>query len=142
MKGGYHIRLSVTKPPSPASASTSSSYQRSHLDSTTAFVPSSLFQQLPAHPPKITARRYTFHHSRDKTATSEASEGVLERRDYRFGPLRVDWVDFDDMDLRSGAQKDKRISHKGLCRHLSSLYSGCCNIRTIILSLYEQRLGG
>ena len=114
MRGGYHIRISVTKPTS--SASTSTSYQPSHLDPPT-FVPASVFQPLPAHPPKLTARRYTIHNSRGKSQSIHSSQESFEHRDYRFGPLRVDWVDFDDMDLngsnRVSHSRDKNHGEKG-----------------------------
>lgn len=113
MRGGYHIRLQVLKP--SQTAPTSSSYQRSHLDSS-IFIPSSIFQPLPAHPPKQTGRRYTFHLPRDQ-APEEAKESESAYKDYRFGRLRVDWVDFDDMDAngltRSGSKKDKGQHSRG-----------------------------
>ena len=125
MKGGYHIRLSVTKPTNHTTP-TSASYQRSHLDTST-FVPSSLFEPLPAHPPKPTGRRYTFHHPREAVQPAEPSEEEPERKDYRLGPLRVDWVDFDDMDVngvsRRGSVKDKGQSRKGECKAMQSNYN-------------------
>ncbi|KAJ7626433.1 hypothetical protein DFH06DRAFT_1219913 [Mycena polygramma] len=66
---GYHIRISVVK----AGATQSSS---SHV-----FTPGSVFVKLPAQTPKPTARRNATYNPRNK--------------DYRFGPIRLDWVDFE-----------------------------------------------
>ncbi|EKM50439.1 uncharacterized protein PHACADRAFT_263734, partial [Phanerochaete carnosa HHB-10118-sp] len=110
MPGGYHLRLEVSK--STQTPSTPSSYQRSHLDSNT-FIPSSIFQSLPAHQAKPTGRRYSFFLPRDQARLSEAAPPgePSAYKDYRFGPLRVDWVDFDDMNLngltRSGPKNDR-----------------------------------
>lgn len=120
MRGGYHIRISVLKPiPTP---STSSSYKQSHLDTST-FIPTSLFHSLPPHPPKSTARRYTVHHARPQILG--ASEEKNESADYRFGPLRVDWVDFDNMDLdgakKAAVRKEKESLKRGLYQTLMNL---------------------
>lgn len=98
MRPGYHIRISVSKP--AQTSQTSSSYSRPQFNEAAEFIPSSLFQILPAHPPKSTGRRYTFHHPRSQTPAEQ------EHTDYRFGPLRIDWVDFDTsaMDV-SGSKK-------------------------------------
>lgn len=113
MRGGYHIRISLTKP-APTSSS-SSSYKQTHLD-TSLFIPASLFQALPVHPPRSTARRYTVHHPRTPAVGSPAQP--IEHRDYRFGPLRVDWVDFDNMDLEGakkvGGGKEKEKVKRGV----------------------------
>ncbi|GJE91160.1 ring finger and zf-UBP domain-containing protein [Phanerochaete sordida] len=116
MRGGYHIRLQVSKPAQTIPAS--SSYQRAALGSD-AFIPSSIFQSLPAHPPKQTGRRYTFHLPRDQ-AQPEDSEKTAEPsayKDYRLGPLRVDWVDFDDMEVsgltRNASKKEKGQNSRG-----------------------------
>lgn len=131
MRGGYHIRISVSKLSS--SASTSGSYQRSHLEST-GFVPSSIFEPLPAHPPKQTARRYTFDHPREQTTEDR------QRKDYRYGPLRVDWVDFDSMDLtgagRATHSRDKSIHVKGLyfCRGCLRYDIARCMVDSVCVS--------
>lgn len=113
MRGGYHIRISLTKP--VLSPSSSSSYKQSHLDTST-FVPTSLFQPLPTHPPKSSARRYTIHHPRVQAAGSPDESN--EHRDYRFGPVRLDWVDFDTMDLEGSKKlsggKEKEKAKRGM----------------------------
>ncbi len=116
MRAGYHLRICVSK--STPQTSTSSSYQRSHINST-EFVPSSLFQPLPSHPPKSTARRYTFHHPQNqgKSRFEDPSSEEEVRRDYRYGRLRIDWVDFDNMDIpgvkKTTIGKEKEKSGRG-----------------------------
>lgn len=64
---GYHIRI-VLHPNTPLSANNT-------------FVPTSLFQHLPAQTPQQTARRNALFNPKPK--------------DYRYGPIRLDWLDFD-----------------------------------------------
>ncbi|GLB41727.1 putative BRCA1-associated protein 2 [Lyophyllum shimeji] len=70
---GYHIRITVQRKtetyPKPQAAD--------------PFLPSRLFQHLPAHKPGSTARRNALFNPHNK--------------DYRFGPIRVDWIDFEEM---------------------------------------------
>lgn len=68
---GYHIRLTVQHKPDP---------NRPQSDT---YLPGHLFQQLPAHTPKPTARRNALFNPRNK--------------DYRLGPIRIDWVDIEKM---------------------------------------------
>ncbi|OBZ74261.1 RING finger protein ETP1 [Grifola frondosa] len=98
---GYHIRISLHCPSSSSSSTSTSYHHPSAISSTPSniFIPASLFQQLPSHSPKSTARRNTlsaYHHS-------SVSVSQSERRDYRFGAIRVDWVDLPDMDKTTGA---------------------------------------
>lgn len=108
MHTGYHIRLAITPPP-PHHAHTSSSFRPPAATAHAEHVPSSLFEPLPAHPPKPTARRYTFHHPRDQSVSEQ------ERKDYRFGRIRIDWVDFatNTMDAKAkasvGKEKEKHV---------------------------------
>ena len=74
-----------------------------------------------AHPQKQSARRYTIHHPRltqEETAReSSREEHSAAQRDYRLGLLRVDWVDFDTMDLeglkRGNIGKEKEAAKRG-----------------------------
>ncbi|KAI0705156.1 BRCA1-associated protein 2-domain-containing protein [Cytidiella melzeri] len=123
MPEGYHIRISVTNPEPAAFISTSSSFKQTHLQaSCSTFIPTSLFQPLPAHPQKAVSRRYTIHHPRStsKEESTRIADSVEynSKKDYRFGPLRVDWVDFDTMDLeglkKGSAGKEKEsLIHRG-----------------------------
>ncbi|KAJ7746861.1 hypothetical protein DFH07DRAFT_889398 [Mycena maculata] len=63
---GYHIRISV--------------HLKAGGNPSDTFTPGSVFAKLPAQPPKPTARRNALYNPRNK--------------DYRFGPIRLDWVDF------------------------------------------------
>ena len=69
---GYHIQI-VLNPPR--------TFHQPHPDS---FVPASLFQPLPSHSPKSTLRRDTL------------SRANLNK-DYRTGPISIDWIDFEQM---------------------------------------------
>ena len=98
MRNGYHIVISLSKP-DPQAIQASSSYHRSHFVDTPTVVPSSVFDILPSHPPKPAPRRYTFHHPRGE------EHAQLEQRDYRFGHLRIDWLDFDITNMNADAKK-------------------------------------
>ena|SRR5882762_10635666 len=75
---GYHIRI-VLHP------THTSSTKNSHpaFNSTCLFIPTSLFQHLPSQTPAHTARRNAPFNPKNK--------------DYRYGPIRLDWVDFENM---------------------------------------------
>ena len=124
---GYHIRIALTIPiPSQgASSATSTSYkQTSAIPGTQAFIPGSLFQPLPSHAPRFASRRNTFS---VPTFASEKEKQPEEpdRKDYRYGPLCVDWVDFPDMDTPgssfirvgsssgSGKDRDRSAQRRG-----------------------------
>jgi BRCA1-associated protein len=78
---GYHIQIVLNPENTP---------RESHTDS---FIPASLFQPLPSHSPK--SRRHT------------PSRQNLNR-DYRFGPISIDWIDFDQMSsIIHGGKKAK-----------------------------------
>ncbi|KAI0060982.1 BRAP2-domain-containing protein [Artomyces pyxidatus] len=81
---GYHVRIIVQAKASAANPKTDT------------FTPTSLWQHLPSHTPKSTARRNATYNPANK--------------DYRFGPIRLDWVDFEDMSkaLFSGKEKEGR----------------------------------
>ncbi len=82
MKRGYHIRIVLNPESDPSSKK--------------PFVPASLFQPLPNHSPKSSIRRNTF------------SRPSAENKDYRLGPITIDWVDFDYMSiLHSASGKEK-----------------------------------
>src|ERR1700728_2126535 len=83
---GYHIRI-ILHPNPPLSASNSS------FPNTDTFIPTSIFEHLPAQLPKHTARRNALFNSKHK--------------DYRYGPIRLDWVDFDNMSTAAVNGKEK-----------------------------------
>ncbi|KAH7929115.1 BRCA1-associated protein [Leucogyrophana mollusca] len=86
---GYHIRVVVHR-----KAEISQSHP--HSSSVDTFIPKNLFQHLPSHPPKPTARRNALFNPAHK--------------DYRYGPIRLDWIDFEDMNtaVYTGKEKESR----------------------------------
>lgn len=97
MPGGYHLRISLDVPTDNPPTTPSSFKQRAISSQGQIHVPKSLFDPLPAHTPKSTVRRNTFHDSR-QTASVSHSSFDQQHRDYRFGPLTVEWIDFESMD--------------------------------------------
>ena len=91
---GYHIQI-VLNP-----ENSSRTFHQSHPDS---FIPASLFQPLPNNPPKL---------RRDTLSRSNLN------RDYRTGPIRIDWIDFEQMSpILHGGKKVKEHG-RGVKRHL------------------------
>ena len=79
----YHIVISVHR---EIDASKSLHYPRQ------TFIPKSFFQHLPSHTPRPTTRQNAIINT--------------ARKDYRFGPIRIDWIDLGDMPLHTGKEKD------------------------------------
>lgn len=100
---GYHIRIALKHKSHP---STSASDQ---------FTPSSLFEQLPSHNPKSTARR-------------NATVNPQKLKDYRFGPIRIDWADFDGMNSSA-------LSTAGKGRVNTTGEAHCIMIRRTVFSI-------
>ena len=83
---GYHIQIVLNPENSPGTS------LQPHPDS---FIPASLFQPLPSHSPKSSLRRDTL------------SRPILNK-DYRTGPIRIDWIDFERMSsILHGGKKVK-----------------------------------
>ncbi|KAF9245295.1 hypothetical protein BU15DRAFT_85626 [Melanogaster broomeanus] len=82
---GYHVRIVVQK---------KAEISRSHPHVLDTFTPKSLFQHLPSQPAEPTSRRNALFNSAHK--------------DYRFGPIRLDWIDFENMStaVYTGKEKD------------------------------------
>ncbi|KAF9221389.1 BRCA1-associated protein [Gyrodon lividus] len=82
---GYHIQIIVQK---------NAEISRSHPHVVDTLVPRSLFQHLPSQPPKPTSRTNALFNPAHK--------------DYRFGPIRLDWIDFENMNtaVYTGKEKD------------------------------------
>jgi hypothetical protein len=79
---GYHIKISLRKP------------------STESFVPASLFQHLPDH---------SISQSKAPSSTSHNTEPTSEQRDYRRGPITIDWMDIEEVSQSfSGKEKGRR----------------------------------
>jgi BRCA1-associated protein len=81
---GYHIRIRVTAQSTstptktPTTTATTGKPARATW-STDTFTPKSIFESLPSHTPR-------------KTSKKNATLGS-KRRDYRYGPIRIDWLD-------------------------------------------------
>ena len=86
----YHIIISVQR-----KIELSTSYPHP----ADVFVPTNLFQHLPAHKPKPTKRKNAIYN--------------YEKKDYRLGPIRLDWVDFETMSNPASSGK-ARQENKGL----------------------------
>jgi BRCA1-associated protein len=85
---GYHIIITVD----PKSSDTKAKGIQT-------FTPKHVFQRLPAHRPALSYRRQSI--AREK------------KRDYRFGPLQIDWMDFETSNtalpsLSAGKEKEQR----------------------------------
>ncbi|KIJ62026.1 hypothetical protein HYDPIDRAFT_95269 [Hydnomerulius pinastri MD-312] len=82
---GYHIRIVVQRKAEISS---------SHTHVVDTYIPKSLFQRLPSQPTKPTSRRNALFNSAHK--------------DYRFGPIRLDWIDLENMStaVYTGKEKD------------------------------------
>ncbi|RDB23862.1 RING finger protein ETP1 [Hypsizygus marmoreus] len=85
---GYHIRLTLYR---------KAEISQSQPHATDSFIPSRLFQHLPAHKPKSTNRRNALFNPQNK--------------DYRFGPIRIDWVDFEQMSKAPYSAVGKEKEH-------------------------------
>ncbi|KAG6910230.1 hypothetical protein DXG01_012365 [Tephrocybe rancida] len=82
---GYHIYVTFHQ---------KSAISQSQPQAADTFIPSRLFQHLPA------------HRSR-RTKPTNNTKSVIT--DYRFGPIQIDWVDFEDMNkapLTTGKERD------------------------------------
>ncbi|KAF9531742.1 BRCA1-associated protein 2-domain-containing protein [Crepidotus variabilis] len=87
MKRGYHIKITLN----PQSKTRSYSSAAGKKESQT-FIPASLFQPLPGHHHGPTSSRFSSVNQKN-TGGSHSEQD----KDYRFGPISLDWVDFDRM---------------------------------------------
>ncbi len=126
MTRGYHLRISLDVH-SDSLPATSGSFKSSCAQfQKRVHVPKSLFESLPPHGTKHTVRRNTLH---DQRQTVSASRSSHYPPDYRFGPIRIDWVDFEGMDTtNSGTGKKVGVGkeREGNTRGNSSLASAPC----------------
>lgn len=73
---GYHIRIVVQR---------KAEISQSHPPIVDTFIPKSIFEHLPSQSAKSTSRRNAVFNPAHK--------------DYRLGPIRVDWIDFENMSV-------------------------------------------
>jgi len=87
---GYHIVIRVTAQSNPTATKTPTTTAKTGTPAraawtTNTFIPKSIFESLPSHTPRKTSRNNAILGSK--------------RRDYRYGPIRIDWLD-----LKSSSQ--------------------------------------
>lgn len=81
---GYHIRIRVTVRSTSSGTKTPTTTAKTGTPAraawtTDAYIPKSIFESLPSHTPRKTSRNNAILGSK--------------RRDYRYGPIRIDWLD-------------------------------------------------
>ncbi|KAH7907261.1 hypothetical protein BJ138DRAFT_1014815 [Hygrophoropsis aurantiaca] len=124
---GYHIRIIVHR-------KTEISQSQPHSSSTDTFIPKNLFQHLPSHSPKSTSRRNAlFNHT---------------HKDYRYGPIRLDWIDFENMNTAVYVGKEKEVGRGPITAEFVPnirTKSGSTNLPEGTVHLYrdcnDQRMG-
>ncbi|KAF7356872.1 RING finger protein ETP1 [Mycena venus] len=112
---GYHIRISVQL---------KAGFNRP--SSSTTFTPGSVFVKLPAQTPKPTARRSATFNPRNK--------------DYRFGPIRIDWVDFEMSEKTAGKAREYGRAEPAAATFIPSegMESGSTNLPEGIIHLFRE----
>ncbi|KAJ6496777.1 hypothetical protein DFH09DRAFT_1204991 [Mycena vulgaris] len=108
---GYHIRISVQL--------NAGSTLPSDL-----FSPGSVFVKLPAQKPKPTARRNSLYNPRNK--------------DYRFGPIRLDWVDFQMSDKTAYSAGKAREHGRAIFIPTEGMKSGSTNLPEGTVHLFRE----
>lgn len=81
---GYHITIRVTAQSTSTTTKTPTTTAKTGTPAraawtTNTFIPKSIFESLPSHTPRKTSRNNSILGSK--------------RRDYRHGPIRIDWLD-------------------------------------------------
>ena len=97
----YHIRIRVTvQSASTATTTTTTTRKTAHAAWTTdTYTPKSIFESLPSHTPRKTSRNNAILGSK--------------RRDYRYGPIRIDWLDLNSSRPSSFIAGKPKSSAKG-----------------------------
>lgn len=95
-------------------------------DDQQAFAPRDLFQRLPSHSPKQTIRR---------SATAN-----FENKDYRLGPLRVDWADFHLMEvpIAPNTSSGKRREQGHASARFTPLRNGSTNLPEGVVHIFRD----
>ncbi|KAJ7623498.1 hypothetical protein FB45DRAFT_107228 [Roridomyces roridus] len=107
---GYHIRIIVHPKPGPNKST---------------FTPGSVFAKLPAQAPESTARRNALYNPRNK--------------DYRLGPIRIDWVDFGMSDKQAtSAGKAREHGREPAAATFIPKESGSTNLPEGIIHLFRE----
>ncbi|CAK5267791.1 unnamed protein product [Mycena citricolor] len=106
---GYHIRISV---------------QLKGGNFSEPFTPGSIFAQLPVQTPKPTSRRNALFNSRNK--------------DYRFGPIRIDWIDCEMSDKLGKARDNGREPAAAVFIPQEAPQSGSTNLPEGTVHLFRE----
>ncbi|KAF9644977.1 zf-UBP-domain-containing protein [Thelephora ganbajun] len=93
---GYHIRIRVTAQSTSTTTKTPTTTATTGAPvrvawTTETFIPKSIFESLPSHIPRKTSRNNAILGSK--------------RRDYRYGPIRIDWLDLKGSSLPASFTK-------------------------------------
>ncbi|KAI5989339.1 hypothetical protein EDD15DRAFT_1318404 [Pisolithus albus] len=118
MKRSYHIRITVRR---------KVEISQSHPHTVDTFVPQTLFQRLPSHSPKPTSRRNAIFNS--------------AHRDYRYGPIRLDWTEFEHMStsgLQSSGKEKDRSGGRLTASFVPRTKSGSTNLPEGVVHLYRD----
>ena len=80
---GYHVKIRVTAQPASTVTTTTATTRKPARAAwtTNTYIPKSIFESLPSHTPR-------------KTSRNHATLGS-KRKDYRYGPIRIDWLDLN-----------------------------------------------
>ncbi|OAX38966.1 zf-UBP-domain-containing protein [Rhizopogon vinicolor AM-OR11-026] len=114
---GYHIRLALHR---------NIDVSQSNPHTADTFIPKTFFQQLPSHRPKQTARRNALFNPAHK--------------DYRFGPIRLDWIDFGSASSAMYAGKEKEAGRGPSIAEFipTTTESGSTNLPEGVVHVYRQ----
>ncbi|KAG6330981.1 hypothetical protein ID866_8111 [Astraeus odoratus] len=117
MKRGYHIRIIVH---------TKIQISQSHPHTVdNSYVPTTLFERLPSHLPKSTSR-----------VNALFNPG---RKDYRYGPIRLDWIDFEHMAASASSSKEKNsVRGPVTANFVPRTKSGSTNLPEGVVHLYRD----
>ena len=93
-----------------------------------SFVPSGLFHQLPLHKPKPTSRRNALSNPANK--------------DYRLGPVRLDWVDFEvtEKPLHTAMGKERAQQGRGWFFGMSRLIRLSILLRSCLCATHSHKI--
>ncbi|KAI0320885.1 BRCA1-associated protein [Amylostereum chailletii] len=120
----YHIRISLD--PKPV-------LSRSHPQPSDDFTPTSIWQHLPSHPPKHKRTRsaYKLPYTPQPPSSTHG--------DYRYGNIRVDWVDFDNMStmVKEKGQLARGTAIASFTSHTRTK-SGSTNLPEGVVHVYRE----
>ncbi|ESK97762.1 brca1-associated protein [Moniliophthora roreri MCA 2997] len=96
-------------------------------DPKNSFIPRSIFDELPSQTPKPTNRRNATYNPQNK--------------DYRFGPVRIDWLDKSKFTMSAGKAKDSRSGPavaSFIPKDLEGSGTGALNLPDGVVHVYRE----